>query len=655
MMKMTTDSPMTNPNTTTNNNNNDNDIKLYLSKSTYTLDSSLVGTVTLPSTHNNNNNKNNQTQYSLIQVYVAGRCRVDSRWHTQYTQDNISKLYDCHPCHDVLPFIHDDDNNMNIGYDNNNDDDDDDNNNNSCSIEDYVVDCYFKDGKTKHSEKKIKKKKKHQTFCFWSTNVLTLWDEELGGVTVPVYDNNNNNYNDTKKKQCKGLIMDDSKWFKRGTQIAELDFNRTNMNDLQYDDDDDDEDGTDTKTKYNMNTNGYHNINGTISSETFMEEYDNQDDKKQPMNFTFKVDLPHDLPRTANASSTRYFYSVVVVTQTKSSKNTNIHSRPKVQIYQAPFTVVTSKPIMMDRIIASKQQRQQQQDQNENDISNIQSSFVSSLVQTKIRIGTIHAVAHPTPYPISLSSTFNAEPWRTSIQRVNGGWDNSNVRSIIMEEGGYKCAVLTIVGGVVMVPGENVLLHFNFTNNIDNDDMEDEVSAGDDGSSTCIVKSHHYSLPCHMVSACLQGEEHALGMDGSRTKTRSYMFDTAYANVDPDCTKSISLNLTLPLDSPISLDTNLVNIEVTCRVDMTVKIPNSDTFKFLTVQFPCQIVSSVALDQEQDDDSRLSKEIEAFIMSHRGVNETIDQCNKVICPEVLDDLSMLTIHIQQENKNNILK
>ena len=324
------------------------------------------------------------------------------------------------------------------------------------------------------------------------------------------------------------------------------------------------------------------------------------------MNYTFAANLSSDLPPTANAASVRYFYSVILVAQSLDGQ---------IQIFQAPFTVVTPKATMMDNM------------------------NVSSKQQTKIRIGTIDAVAHPTSYPISLSSTYVAEPWCTSVQRVNGGWDHTNVRSIMMAENGYKCAILTIIGGVIMVPGEKILLHFEFV-------QDDESVVSDDGN-TCTVKREN--LECHMVSACLQGEEVAIGMDGSQKKTRSYVFDTAYTEIDPFCTRSVSLNLSLPMDCPISLNTDLVKIDVNCRVDMTVNMPNSDSFKFLTVQFPCQVVNDSIFDQpEVNDDSRLSNKIVSQIIKHRRTSENIRGCNKVICPELLDDLSMLSTCILQK-------
>ena len=682
---------------TISSNQNSHAVNLYLSRSTYALGSSVVGTITVANNNRNNNENNNKNYYSSIQVYVAGRCRIDSRWHKSDTQESILKLYGNygHPCHGQFPSF----------------------------IEETVVDSYFKKGgasvastggnagsaidqlqggDSKHSSRTAsvpvstqvttKRKLKHQTFCYWSTNVLTLWkyedgtntDEDREGdnlipnmdknIQVPIYNDISNN------QECHAyqtLIMNDSKWYNEGTRIVEDLEDCDDYLHLAYDNDNEQEErgqqgnsSEDNEDENNQEeqevtssssnndidgiqrTNGY--ANGTVPRHYERENQEAEKDNSSSngaststtssstMNFTLKVDLPDDLPPTANTASARYFYSAVVIAQ---SADGHFH------IYQAPFTVVQTKEMMLDQIQQSQPSSSLQQEQPQ---------------QTKIRIGTIYAVAHPMPNPISLSSTYAAEPWRTSVQRVNGGWDHSNVRSIMMEQNGYKCAILTIVGGVVMVPGEKVMLHFEFLHHDEYNEGEYCEDDDDDGSSTCIVTQKEKYAPCHMVSACLQGEEYALGLNGSKSRSRSYMFDTTYAHVDPDCTKSISLNLSLPLDCPISLSTDFVTTDLSCRVDLTVSMPNNsgsttggtnstsgESFKFLTVQFPCHVVSSLAASTQQhdlNDESRLSKEVITKIMENRRSNRSIESCDKVICPEILDDLSMLSMHVLHRNK-----
>jgi hypothetical protein len=661
-------------------NSSSNSLNLYLSRSTYPLNSSIVGTITINNANAKDTTTSTNSSFSSIKLYVAGRCRVDSRWHKNTIQESIVKLYGSHPCHGELPSYVEEmavdcyfkkggsttnaNTNTAVGGTKVNPNaNSNSTNNNNNTIAKNVSSVQSMNGLTSGSPASTKKKKKNQTFCYWSTNVLTLWKNGKE-VAVPIC------HFDAEKEEDRpqALIMDNSEWFKFGTQIAEkVRQGDGDYHDLEYADQDDhdndyndetnyqngmsnDDTNNDTNNDTNDDTNDKSNVMDRnsdrnsfshediedyekvgVSEEEEQKEDNNDDDTQQqeqetnnldsaskstsiPMNFTFKADLPNDLPPTANASSARYFYSVVLVAETIEGH---------VEVYQAPFTVVTPKKMLLD-IMNTKHNNDQ----------------LPAPQQTQIRIGTIHAIAHPTLCPISLSSTYAAEPWRTSVQRVNGGWDPNSVRSIVMEESGYKCAILTIVGGVVMVPGEKVMLRFDFV-------QDDESVVSDDGSA-CLVKRDN--LPCHMVSACLQGEENALGVTGSKTRSRSYMFDTTYAHVDPECTRSVSLNLSLPLDCPITLNTDLVKIEINCRVDMTVKMPNSEAFKFLTVQFPCQVVSNLALEREVDEDSNLSDGFIEKIMEHRRTDENIKNCNKVICPDVLDDLSMLSMHITHHNK-----
>ncbi len=685
---------------------NDNDIKLYLSRSIYPLNSSIVGTITSKSAASLQNCKS-------IKVYVAGRCRVDSRWHYKDVQESIHKLHKSggsggsggHPCHTAndLPSF----------------------------VEEMAVSCYFKrssanaaanaaanaDGGVKNQENanansntnsndahmrpRSSSSKNHQTFCFWSTNVLTLCQNGNPNPAIPIFHDQNSS---SSTHSSNALMMKNSTWYTAANRIEnmiqqgeKIDWNE--LHDLDYHNEEEEEEEAEeaedevreTEQQINNHNNSKNDSDDEIidqinnmdiatsnqgenqplldnpeQSEITMQKTTNKDTKKSPTpqtttttttntnintNFTFKVDLPKDLPLTANAASARYFYSAVLVIQTNDDQT---------QILQAPFTVVTSKSMVLNELRSSNSSR------NQSLAGSSASTSTTPAVQTKIRIGTINAIAHLTQNPISLSSTYEAEPWRTSVERVYGGWDTTNVRSITIEEDGYKCGRLTIVGGVVIHPGEKLLLEFDFEKN---DDDYSNSNHDRDGYTYVVQKQ---PLPCYMVSACLQGVEYALSKEKNiKKKSRSYVFDTAYSHIDPDCTRNASLNLSLPLDCPMTLNTDLVKIDISCRVDLTVRIPHSDSFKFLTVEFPCHVISGLArgiCDEEEkmgyDDDSMLSKDIVNKIMDckkmtgRRDDTNDIDatyygsgnDCHKVICPEILDDLSMLTMHILECNK-----
>ena len=82
-------------------------------------------------------------------------------------------------------------------------------------------------------------------------------------------------------------------------------------------------------------------------------------------------------------------------------------------------------------------------------------------------------------------------------------------------------------------------------------------------------------VPCHRVCVGLVGSEHAV-FEGSsaaerkRTKTKSYVFDSSYQLVDYGYTEAVALDLLLPLNSPVSVKTDLVEVEASLKVEFTV-------------------------------------------------------------------------------------
>jgi len=372
-----------------------------------------------------------------------------------------------------------------------------------------------------------------------------------------------------------------------------------------------------------------------------------QDAKRQTQKklyFTFRADLPNDLPPTANATCARYFYSVVLVAQTMDGKSI---------VFQAPFTVTPPPP------------------------QQLPTSLLHPLSQAKIRIGTIHAIHHSTPHPIAIPITaqIELEPSRVSVQRRNCGWGGSgtvdDVRSIPLEDGGRMCCVLTIVGGKVMYPGDKVLLQFDF---LDGTGDGPAAAAADDDTN-----SRRKVLQCHQVSACLYGEEKAIGIDGvTKRRTKYNVFDTSHTEVEHGYTESVSLSLALPLDNcPVTLSTDLVEATITCRIDVTVSDgspklvstttattegggggSSSNAYRSLSVEFPCRVVRYAP---EGDDTAGegLAPEVRSKIAElasggggvHAyngggGEEGRVDgSCHKVLNPDVLNDLTMLSLHM----------
>jgi len=211
-----------------------------------------------------------------------------------------------------------------------------------------------------------------------------------------------------------------------------------------------------------------------------------------------------------------------------------------------------------------------------------------------------------------------------------------------------------------MYPGDKVLLQFDFL---------------DDGGPQV--------LQCHQVSACLYGEEKAIGIDGvTKRRTKYNVFDTSHTEVEHGYTESVSLSLALPLDNcPITLSTDLVEATITCRIDVTVSndspIPatttmtegsegdggtgcggSSSAYRSLSVEFPCRVVRCAP---EGDDTvgEGLAPEVRSKIaqlaIGGGGVNAdnngvgkdgVVDgSCHKVLNPDVLSDLNMLSLHM----------
>ena len=251
-------------------------------------------------------------------------------------------------------------------------------------------------------------------------------------------------------------------------------------------------------------------------------------------------------------------------------------------------------------------------------------------------------MAHSTPNAIDISPTFQAEPWRISVQPMAGGWDpQSHIQPIEIQDQGLKCGLLTIVGGRIMSPGDKILLNLQLLHLA-------EASAVTNNNDNAKV------LTCHQVCACIKGEEYAIGADGSKTRSRSYVFDTDHVLVNPKFMEQVSLELILPLGAPFTIYTDLVEIVVSCRVDVTVQVPQDggrgdggeESYKVLTIDFPIRVVSSMPMEERGDD--VLSDELEKNIMHvmemgerARGVSTS---CREVITPDVLNDLNMLSLH-----------
>lgn len=123
-------------------------------------------------------------------------------------------------------------------------------------------------------------------------------------------------------------------------------------------------------------------------------------------------------------------------------------------------------------------------------------------------------------------------------------------------------------------------------------------------------------IPCHRVCCALVGEEYAifegaptpatggvnLPKSKKRVKTRSYVFDSSYELVEFGYTEAISMSLILPLDCPVTVKTDLVEVTVMLKVEFTVSRASIDQsrdeavqdidrgeFSVIRLDLPCEV------------------------------------------------------------------
>jgi hypothetical protein len=470
---------------------------------------------------------------------------------------------------------------------------------------------------------------RHQgsSVCFWSTNVMTIYDDVAQSATTKtttttnttITNNNNNNHSKimvplvyngdpNSKESNKPLEMSGSDWFQQCLEIMkamhDTDSNPWDGNDSNDENDDDyDESNINSSVNSDNNKNGPQpntqvhlslndlileddeHVNDIQNSSHGTNETSTKTDAN-PLFFTFRADIPKDIPPTFSAVSGRIFYSTVVHIVTK--------KEGKSIVIQAPFTVIAS--------------------------SNVE-TLKNNVSKAKISIGTVHVVSHTKPYLIPLSPTYKSEPWGLSVKRQHCRPDN--IKTISVGDHDKKCCSLTIIGGGVIVPGESILLQFSFPGH--NHPLGKDV------------------LPCYQVSACLHGNEYVIENDGTRKKSRTYSFDTDHLEVIPGVTTSVSLRLRLPHDCPISVSTDFFAIQSACRIDLTVKDLDDNNFRFLTVEFPCQVNHDGPTFEPMENDLPPDLENRLFAMKWSDESLVSKVLKRIVSSEVFNDLRILSL------------
>jgi len=281
---------------------------------------------------------------------------------------------------------------------------------------------------------------------------------------------------------------------------------------------------------------------------------------------SFRADLPLDVPPTMSAECVKYFYSAVLVVTTVEGE---------LLVTQCPFSVLTSTSQHSSR----------------------EKSHQTST--TRVRIGDLHAIAHSASLPTYLSSTevSDATPSQLMVVANPPACDIVSRRTAeqrtsthrIEDKKGCFCGLMTLVGiGGPLVPGTRLGIRVRFPIY---DDDENGNGAG--------------IIPCHRVCCALVGEEYVICEEGKkRVKTRSYVFDSAHEMVEFGYTEAISMSLVLPLDCPVTVKTDLVEVTVMLKVEFIVSrtsitnqrsvegVEDKDQgeFSVIRLDLPCEVV-----------------------------------------------------------------
>lgn len=218
-----------------------------------------------------------------------------------------------------------------------------------------------------------------------------------------------------------------------------------------------------------------------------------------------------------------------------------------------------------------------------------------------MKIGQCFSFEHSNALPCYISPTTIIEPISISSQ---GNFTLSplflsDVQTfpVIDADTEKPCCSLTVTGSSVLSPNGKVFLHFTF----DEDDCD-------------VV----------LVSACLQGEEIARttrhGTDAKRV--RSFLFDTAHAYVESVYTSFAQLSLSLPCDAPFSIETDLVEVRIFCRVDVTVEKEGFESgYGVYSIELPCK-VWPITPQKDETDPCEVSDDIkETYFNIVRNVND----------------------------------
>lgn len=330
--------------------------------------------------------------------------------------------------------------------------------------------------------------------------------------------------------------------------------------------------------------------------------------------FTFQAPLPEDLPPTAYATSCRYFYSAVLSVRT-------IHGQ--VLTAQVPFTLLSCA-----RMIVSG---------SHGDVGSSPSLIHTSHLsmdkrsKTRVQVGLCSAKAHSNFLSCYVSASTYARKPQIGVSSTSlcSTMTIRDIRYLRMTNAdGHPACLLQAVGSRVMLPGGKMLLQFDFN-------PEELLSVSVRDSDDVAI------LKCLQIGACLRGEEVACH-GTTRVVTRTYILDICHAYIDSDV-DTISMTLGLPLDSPCSLSTELVEISIVCRIELTVERMKTETsgrypYDILTLDLPVEVVETKIFQEEENSTGEQH-------MLHTPNSYAHEEQIHRIPQDLLNDLTMLSIRM----------
>ena len=350
------------------------------------------------------------------------------------------------------------------------------------------------------------------------------------------------------------------------------------------------------------------------------EEKEVVQQQQEHLTFTFRVDIPLDIPPSISANTCRYFYSAEVLIRTNSDEQ---------DVIKAPFSVLADP------------NQQPPKSAIRNQVSaGVKTHHVSS---GRVKFGTCTGMAHSIGLPCHISATEIHRPrgqmtvQPSQLLSIRGGRPESLQTLRVNNSQDRPVCVLTLVGATKLTPGSRIHIKWDFP------------SIATMASSSSGAGGEQW-LPCHQVSAALMGEELAIYEDGTTKRTRSFVFDTCHELVEAGGgTDRICKTLLLPYDAPCTICTDIMEISISCQIDITVE-EVTGKYTNLKLEIPCHVVQN--MDEDMDDleqgDLVVSKSVKELVYGSRYVKKnSIRQEQEFKMADILQDLKILALQMEQ--------